>query len=70
MPELSRFYGIVIRMFFGDHVPPHFHAEYGEDGVVVRIDNLAVLAGHLPPRAMGLLIEWATLHQEELFEQW
>lgn len=70
MPEISRFYGIVVRLFFGEHVPPHFHAEYGEDEVVVRIDNLAALAGRLPPRAMGLLIEWATIHQDELFEQW
>jgi len=69
MPEISRFYGIVVRLFFDDHLPPHFHAEYGSDEVLVAIDNLAAIAGRLPARAMGLLIEWATLHQAELRAQ-
>lgn len=68
MPELSRFYGIVIRMYFGDHPPPHFHATYGSSKAVVSIDTLALIEGHLPPRARGLVIEWATIHQEELRE--
>jgi hypothetical protein len=55
MPEICRFYGIVIRMFFADHVPPHFHAEYGEHEARIAIDSLAVLSGRLPPRAMGLV---------------
>lgn len=70
MPELSRFYGIVIKLFFDDHPPPHFHATYGEHAILVRIDTLGVVAGALPPRAMGLVIEWASLHQQELKAAW
>lgn len=70
MPELSRFYGIVIKMFFDEHPPPHFHAEYGDQKVVVDLNTLAVIAGKLSPRAMGLVIEWATLHQAELRNNW
>ncbi len=57
MPELSRFYGIVIRMYYDDHGPPHFHAYYGDMEVVVDVRTLAVLAGKLSSRAMGLVIE-------------
>ncbi len=70
MPEISRFYGIVVRMFFNDHSPPHFHAQYGEYEVVVTIESRAVIAGELPPRAMGLVAEWASQHQAELREYW
>ena len=70
MPELARFYGIVIKMYFADHAPPHFHAEYAEYEARVMIDNLAVLSGSLPARAMGLVVEWATLHQRELQAAW
>jgi hypothetical protein len=70
MPELSRFYGIVIKMYFADHAPPHFHAEYAEHEARVAIDGLAILSGDLPARAMGLVIEWATLHRAELRVQW
>ena len=70
MPEISRFYGIVIKMFFDDHPPPHFHARYGEDEVLIKIDTLAIVAGGLPPRALGLVSEWALLHQNELKEAW
>ena len=70
MPEISRFYGIVIKMFFDDHNPPHFHALYGEHEVLIDINTFAVFAGHLPPRALGLVIEWATLHQDELLNDW
>ena len=70
MPELSRFYGIVIKMYFADHAPPHFHAEYAEHEARVTLDNLAVLSGGLPARAMGLVVEWATLHQGELQIAW
>jgi hypothetical protein len=66
MPELCRFYGIVIQMYFGDHSPPHFHANYAGSKAVVDIETLAFIEGQLPPRACGLVIEWATLHQEEL----
>lgn len=70
MPELCRFYGIVIRMFYDDHHPPHFHASYGEQEALVQIGTLAVIAGALPPRATGLVTEWASLHQEELLRAW
>ena len=66
MPELARFYGIVIQMYFGDHPPPHFHAVYGGHQAVVDIESLALISGSLPPRARGLVIEWATIHQGEL----
>jgi len=70
MPEIARFYGIVIKMFFEDHNPPHFHAIYGEYEVVIDITTFAVFAGHIPPRALGLVIEWATQHQKELLDNW
>ena len=70
MPELCRFYGIVIRIYFDDHAPPHFHASYGQEEAVVGIDSLAVLRGRLPHRAFGLVVEWASLHQEELRQAW
>jgi hypothetical protein len=61
VPDISRFFGIVIKMFFDDHNPPHFHAEYAGSVALVGIRTLAVFSGRLPPRAMGLVIEWATL---------
>lgn len=66
MPELSRFYGIVVQVYYGDHPPPHVHATYGEYSVVLDVETLAVIQGRLPARALGMLIEWATLHQAEL----
>jgi hypothetical protein len=59
MPEICRFYGIVIKMYFADHAPPHFHAEYAEHEARIAIDSLAVLSGKLLSRAMGLVAEWA-----------
>ena len=70
MPEISRFYGIVIRMYFDEHPPPHFHAEYGEDEVLININTLAVISGKLPSRALGLVVEWASLYQAELNILW
>jgi hypothetical protein len=70
MPEVSRFYGIVIKIFYDDHNPPHFHAEYGEYEVLVNIVTLAILSGGLPARALGLVTEWASLHQRELLVAW
>jgi hypothetical protein len=70
MPEISRFFGIVIKMFFDEHQPPHFHAEYGEHEALIDIRTLSVFAGRLPPRVMGLVVEWATLHQQELRDDW
>ncbi len=70
MPEISRFYGIIIAMFYGDHSPPHFHARYGKNKVAIHIEDFRILEGGLPPRALGLLIEWAALHQQELMRNW
>ncbi|HEY6562982.1 MAG TPA: DUF4160 domain-containing protein [Pirellulaceae bacterium] len=66
MPEISRFYGIVIQMYYGDHSPPHFHARYAGQSAKIDIDTLAIIEGKLPGRALGLVIEWAALHQQEL----
>jgi hypothetical protein len=70
VPEISRFYGIVVRMYYDDHPPPHFHAYYGEYEALINVQTLAVIAGRLPPRALGLVIEWALLHQDELRASW
>ena len=70
MPEICRFLGVVIQMFFDDHSPPHFHATYGDDEASFSIDSLEVLEGRLPPRVKGLVIEWASLNQEKLKENW
>jgi hypothetical protein len=69
MPEISRFLGIIVAMFYNDHVPPHFHARYGEHKVEIAIESIAILAGSLPPRALGLLMEWAkaVLQKTRLF---
>lgn len=70
MPEISRFFGIVIRMYFDDHDPPHFHAVYERDEAQIGIDPLTVLNGSLPSRALSLTIEWAADHSDELMENW
>jgi hypothetical protein len=70
VPEISRFFGVVIKMFWADHNPPHFHAEYGESDALIDIRTLSVFAGRLPARVMGLVIEWASLHQQELLDDW
>jgi hypothetical protein len=70
MPKVSEFFGIAIYVYHREHMPPHFHAVYGDDEAEVAIDNIAVLAGRLPPRALGLVFEWATVHQEDLRRAW
>ena len=70
MPEICRFYGIIIAMFYDDHNPPHFHARYGAQTVTIEIRSLRVLEGRIPPRALGLVMEWASAHQEELSDDW
>lgn len=70
MPEISRFFGIVIKMFFSDHAPPHFHAEYAEHEALVTIETLEVLRGELPRRALALVLEWAAAHRDELRVDW
>ena len=70
MPEISRFYGIIIAMFHDEHNPPHFHARYGSDKISIRIKDLSIIGGSLPPRALGIVMEWASIHQEELLRNW
>lgn len=70
MPEISRFYGIVVRLFYADHGRPHFHAEYAGEQVKIGIEDLTVLRGRLAPRALGLVMEWAAIHQSELLAAW
>jgi Domain of unknown function (DUF4160) len=70
MPEVSRFFGIVIRMYFDEHNPPHFHAIYAGNEVRLGIDPIIVLEGKLPSRAISMVIEWAALHQRELMDNW
>ena len=69
MPEISRFFGIVITMYYDEHNPPHFHARYGSDRAAIEIATLRVREGRLPSRALGLVVEWASEHQEELMAQ-
>ena len=70
MPRISYFYGIAVYIYYREHQPPHFHVIYGETEALVSIESLAVLEGRLPARALGLVIEWASLHQSELFQAW
>lgn len=72
MPVLSRFYGIIIRMYFqqAEHNPPHIHALYGEDMAAIDIQTGKVLEGHLPPKALAMVREWATIHKADLLHMW
>ena len=70
MPEISRFYGIVILMFYEDHLPPHFHVRYGGQRVIISIETLDVIQGFLSRRALALVMEWAALHRDELRCDW
>jgi hypothetical protein len=70
MPRISQFFGVVIYMYFNDHLPPHFHAEYGEFEAVYAIDTLDSLRGELPRRAHIMVIEWALAHRIELRANW
>jgi hypothetical protein len=70
MPEIARFYGIVIKLFFGDHPPPHFHAQYGECVGVFDIDTLEMIEGDLPTRARRLVAEWAAMNKSEMKAMW
>jgi hypothetical protein len=70
MPTLSMFYGILIQMFWNDHAPPHFHAIYAEDEVLINIKTLEIIEGQIPRRALALVLEWAQDHREELMEDW
>ena len=70
MPEISRFFGIIIAVFYDDHNPPHIHARYSGQKVAIEIQTLRVLEGEISPRALGLVMEWAALHKNELMQDW
>ena len=70
MPEISRFFGIVVAMYYDDHRPPHVHVRYAEYRAILPIETGAVLAGYLPRRVVGLVAEWAALHRDELAVNW
>lgn len=70
MPEISRFFGIIIAMFYSDHPPPHFHVRYGSQRAMIGIEDLSLLEGELSPRVLGLVVEWAALHKQELLDNW
>ncbi len=69
MPEISRFLGIVIKMYYRDHAPPHFHAEYGDYEIVVQIES-GIIDGRFPKRALRLVLEWCEAYKEELLGDW
>lgn len=70
MPELSRFLGIIIAMFFKEHPPPHFHVKYENYRAVFDIQTLQMTEGKLPSRVKGYVVEWADQHRDELMENW
>lgn len=70
MPQISYFLGVIIRMYYRDHNPPHFHAHYGDFQGIIDIHRNELIGGSLPPRVLGLVIEWTALHRDELMENW
>ncbi len=70
MPRVSAFYGILIYLYYNDHLPPHFHAEYAEYEATFVIETMDYLKGELPRRARTLVLEWVLLHRDELRENW
>lgn len=72
MPVISRFYGMVIKMYLlgKEHNPPHFHVIYGEYNCVIDIQNLDVIEGDLPKKGLNLVLEWAIQYQSELLDIW
>ncbi len=70
MPEVSRFFGIIVAMYYNDHTPPHFHVRYGKQKAIIEIETLSVLEGTLKPRTLGLVVEWAAQHRAELQHNW
>ena len=70
MPEISRFFGIVITMYFNDHEPPHFHVRDGEHRAAMGLERFELTQGALPPRVLALVLEWAQLHHAELRDNW
>ena len=70
MPTISKFYGILIRMYYRDHAPPHFHAEYNDYELIVQINPIEILEGKVPSRVRSMVLEWTAMHQQELSANW
>jgi hypothetical protein len=70
MPAISRFFGIVVAMYYDDHAPPHFHVKYAEYRAKITIDTFEVIEGKLPRRVLGFVLEWASIFRGELGENW
>lgn len=70
MPIISEFYGIKIMMFWNDHIPPHFHAQYGGNKILVDIASGAVIRGVFPFKQLKLVLAWCEIHREELMLNW
>ena len=70
MPEICRFLGIIIAMYYNEHAPPHFHAKYAGQRAAFSIHDLRIIEGKLPQRVISLVLEWAFLHRKELMENW
>ena len=70
MPEISRFLGIIITMYFNEHNPPHFHVQYNEFKASILIESLGILEGKLPGRVYSVVAEWAIEHKKELMDNW
>ena len=70
MPQISRFFGIIISMFYDEHLPPHFHATYNEYNAEIKISDFSIIEGKLPARVLGLVVEWAAIHRVEIEDNW
>ena len=70
MPKVAEFFGIAIYLYYDDHPPAHFHARYQGDWARIAIDDLAVINADVSARALGLVLEWARMHQDELRHAW
>jgi uncharacterized protein DUF4160 len=70
MPRISEFYGIVIAVYYIDHLPAHFHARYLRQEATISIETLEILEGTLPSRAMALILEWAAMQRRALQSNW
>ena len=70
MPQISYFLGVIIRMFYRDHNPPHFHAVYADFEGIIDIEKNQIIGGCHPPRVLGIVTEWSAIHQNELMDNW
>lgn len=70
MPEISVFFGIKVSMYYNDHIPPHFYAEYNDEKAIIDILKSRVIKGALPAKQLKLVLAWTVIHQDELMENW